>query len=144
MEYREPNIVEKIFNKIVGLVAGSRFSPGDLYLLIFLGRKTGKQFSTPVFMMLYENTNYLVAPRGETQWVRNVRQSNTLTLKRGKNVQLYQAVEMDSQIRAKIIKEYLERYTLSVATYFPIKAGSDIIEFEKISKNYPVFEIHEN
>jgi deazaflavin-dependent oxidoreductase (nitroreductase family) len=47
-------------------VAGSR-------VLEVRGRKSGEPRRTPVNLMTFEGGRYLVAPRGHTQWVRNLR-----------------------------------------------------------------------
>jgi deazaflavin-dependent oxidoreductase (nitroreductase family) len=141
MEYQETSRIDKLFNKAVGLIAGSRFAPGDLYLLVFYGRKTGNRYTTPVFMMRKGEINYLVAPRGETQWVKNVRKLNTLILKRGRNEQEYNATEVVDAKKAEILMKYYEKYQATVKPFFPEDIDNDLKGFEEISDNYPIFKI---
>ena len=39
------------------------------------GRTSGEPRRTPVNLLTFEGERYLVAPRGDTQWVRNLRAS---------------------------------------------------------------------
>lgn len=52
-------------------------------MLSVRGRKTGEWHSTPVNPLTFSGQRYLVAPRGETQWVRNVRVSREARLTLG-------------------------------------------------------------
>ena len=53
------------------------------FLLEVRGRKSGRIYSTPVNVLEYKEKKYLVAPRGDTQWVRNVVVSLKATLVKG-------------------------------------------------------------
>ncbi len=65
------------------------------------GRTCGKLHHTPVNLLSIEGTQYLVAPRGETQWVRNVRHAGGhLVLILGRRRQLCTATEIPVTERA--------------------------------------------
>ena len=59
------------------------------------GRTSGKLHHTPVNLLTYEGQQYLVAPRGDTQWVRNVRSADGhLVLILGRRRELCTATEI--------------------------------------------------
>ena len=50
------------------------------------GRKSGEWRTVPVNLLTIDGTEYLVAPRGETQWVRNIRVAGGGELRVGRKV----------------------------------------------------------
>src|SRR6266513_974732 len=140
--FMQPNLLDRIVNRIFGFLVSIGFGLAHNFLLEVQGRKSGRIYSTPVNVLTYKNKRYLVAPRGDTQWVRNVVVSQKATLvKRGEreNVHLH-AIAADAA-KAEILKAYLDRYRLTVQRYFPIAAGSPLMAFEPLVGRYPVFEI---
>src|SRR5581483_9515158 len=82
-KYDAPSSGEKFFNRAIGFLAGLGFAPSFIYLLEVRGRKSGKTYSTAVNLMELNGKQFLVAPRGRTQWVRNAEAAGEVTLKRG-------------------------------------------------------------
>jgi deazaflavin-dependent oxidoreductase (nitroreductase family) len=105
------------------------------------GRKSGKVFSTPVNLLVYRGKTYLCASRGETQWVRNARASQRVTLVKGSNREEYAVREVPVAERPELLKEFLERFATSVQRYYPIKKGAPVSAFEECAKTMPVFEL---
>jgi hypothetical protein len=79
--FRRPTRIEEFLNRLFGMIVGWGFGLKHNYLLQVRGRKTGRIYATPVNMLDYKGTQFLVAPRGETQWVRNARASGQVWLK---------------------------------------------------------------
>ena len=82
--FRAPSAVERVFNRIFGLVVGMGWGFSYNYLLQVRGRKSGKIYSTPIDLLERNGKRFLVAPRGRTQWVRNAEAAGEITLKKGK------------------------------------------------------------
>ena len=140
--FLKPSTGERIFNWLFGLFVGWGFGLGHNYLLEVVGRKSGRIYSTPVNVLDYYNgKRYLVAPRGETQWVRNARVAGAIRLKKGRMRQEYQIRVLDDLEKPELLKEYLDRYKTTVQRYFPVSAGSNREVFAGIAANYPVFEL---
>ena len=57
--FREPNPVEKIFNRIFGFLVGLGLGFSYNYLLQVRGRKSGKLYSTPIDLLEYNGKRYL-------------------------------------------------------------------------------------
>jgi deazaflavin-dependent oxidoreductase (nitroreductase family) len=126
-----------VFGFLVGLGLGLRHN----YLLQVTGRRTGRLYSTPVNILDLEGHRFLVAPRGETQWVRNARSSGRVWLKRGRSRQSYRVLEMADADKPRLLKTYLDRFRLTVQRYFTVPAGSPAEAFSDLASRYPVFEL---
>src|SRR5215475_15796359 len=82
-EYKAPSAIEKLFSQTFGFLAGLGLAPSFIYLLRVKGRKSGKTYSTAINLMDFRGKQFLVAPRGRTQWVKNAEASGEVRLKRG-------------------------------------------------------------
>jgi hypothetical protein len=81
--FRAPSAIEALFNRAFVFVAELGLGPSYVYLLQVRGRKTGRIYSTPVNLLAVEGRQFLVAPRGRTQWARNAESVGEITLKNG-------------------------------------------------------------
>jgi deazaflavin-dependent oxidoreductase (nitroreductase family) len=105
------------------------------------GRKSGRIFSTPIDLLEAGGRRYLVAPGGDTNWVRNARAAGRVTLRKGHQSDDFAVREVGLAERPKLLKAYLDRFALTVQRYFPIPRGSPASEFAPIAERYPVFEL---
>jgi deazaflavin-dependent oxidoreductase (nitroreductase family) len=141
MEFSQPNLVERILNRAFGFLLKLGIGLAHNYLLEVRGRKTGKVYSTPVNVLEYKGKKYLVAPRGYTQWVRNVETSGEASLmQRAERTKVRLRTVADEE-KPEILKAYLDRFQLTVQRYFPIAAGSPAEAFQPLAVRYPVFEL---
>jgi len=141
MDFRQPNLLDRILNRLFGLLLKLGIGLAHNYLLEVRGRKTGKVYSTPVNVLEYKAKKYLVAPRGYTQWVRNVETSGEATLvQRAERTKVRLRTVADEE-KPEILKAYLDRFKLTVQRYFPIAAGSPAEAFKSLAVRYPVYEI---
>src|ERR671934_688673 len=62
-----------VFNRLVAAFTRLGISVWGSRVLEVRGRKSGQPRHTPVNLLTLDGTRYLVAPRGHTQWVRNLR-----------------------------------------------------------------------
>lgn len=111
------------------------------YLLVVRGRKSGKEYSNPVDVLDFRGRRFLVAGRGETQWVRNVRAGGEVVLKKGRRAETFSAVPVADEEKPDILKAYLERFRLTVGRYFPVAPGAPSEAFRPLAPRYPVFEL---
>ena len=65
--FLRPGPLERLFNRLFGIVVGLGLGPRDYYLLQVRGRTSGRTRATPVNLIEVEGTRFLVAPRGRTQ-----------------------------------------------------------------------------
>ena len=138
-KFRPPSRFEHWFNAVIALLAKLGITFPDGYRLLVAGRKSGKIYSVAVTVPTIAGKKYLVAPRGETQWVRNARSAGEVSLEKGSWRNTYRVNEVDNEQKLSVLSEYLRRYHKAVQRYFPIAAGSDAASFAELADAYPVF-----
>jgi len=139
--FRPPTPVERAFNRLFGFLVGLGLGMKHNYLLQVRGRKSGKLYSTPIDLLEMDGKRYLVAPRGNTQWVRNAEAAGEVTLKKGGFRQSFRLRAISDAEKLPMLKAYLDSFKTTVQRYFSVPAGSDLQAFENIAGNYPVFEL---
>jgi deazaflavin-dependent oxidoreductase (nitroreductase family) len=139
--FREPTPLERAFNRVFGVFVGLGLVPRGYYLLQVKGRKTGRVYSNPVSLVELRGARFLVAPRGRTQWVRNVEASNEVVFTRGSSAQRCRLRPLADADKPPVLHAYVEKYGSVVQRYFPVPAGSPPAAFAEIAGRYPVFEI---
>lgn len=78
MIIRRTSRIEALFDRVIGKLVALGMGPTYMRVLDVRGRKSGRVFSTPVNLLELGGVQYLVAPRGNTHWVRNVRATGGL------------------------------------------------------------------
>ena len=141
--FEKPSPGEFLFNRAVGFFIGLGLGFRHNYVLQVPGRKSGKLYSTPVDVLSLGDHQYLVAPRGNTQWVRNARVAGRVILKKGTRRTEFELKAVPEAQRPELLKAYLDRFKLSVGRFFPIPPGSPAAAFAPLASRYPVFELVE-
>jgi deazaflavin-dependent oxidoreductase (nitroreductase family) len=139
--FMQPKAIDRIFNRLFGFLVRIGFGLKHNYLLEVQGRKTGRTYSTPVNVLEQNGSRYIVAPRGYTQWVRNVLSSGEAHLVKGRRRERIRLQTIPDNEKAEILKAYLDRYKRTVQRYFPVPADSPVEAFEPIAGQYPVFRV---
>ena len=142
--YQRPNWITRGFlNPIVEFLAGRLgLNLQGAWVLTVPGRRTGAARHVPVNVLELDNRRYLVAPRGETEWVRNLRAASKGTLRKGKTVVHFGAEEVAEDERPPVIRAYLRRWGNQAGAFFAVP-GPDAPdeEFRRIAGNHPVFRL---
>jgi deazaflavin-dependent oxidoreductase (nitroreductase family) len=132
------NVVNPILNLAMRLglsLAGSR-------ILEVRGRKSGEWRRTPVNLLAFEGERYLVAPRGETQWVRNIRVSGGGRLLLGRRTEEFRATELPDVQRPALLRAYLKKWKWEVNQFFGgVGPEASDEELLRIAPEHPVFRI---
>jgi hypothetical protein len=139
--FRQPNAIERLFNRVFGFLVGMGWGFKHHYLLEVRGRKSGKLYSNPIDLLEFNGKRYLVAPRGRTQWVRNAELASEVALKKGSWRQSFRLEPISDVDKPALLKAYLDNFKAEAQEYFPVPAGSDAQAFVAIAANYPVFEL---
>jgi hypothetical protein len=87
--------------------------------------------------LVFQGKQYLVAPRGRTQWVRNAEAAGEIVLKRGSQRRAFRLKPVAASERPPILKAYLDRFKAQVQKYFTVKAGSPVEAFAPVAESYP-------
>jgi len=91
---------------------------GAFPVLTVRGRKTGRPIRTPINVPEINGVRYLVSPRGETGWSRNLRASPECTLTVKGRAQRFRATEVPPDERAPMIAAYLDKWGNQVRPQF--------------------------
>src|ERR1700759_85248 len=120
--YQAPGwFTRNVFNRCVARLTRMGVSVLGSRVLETRGRQSGLPRRTPVNLLTVDGHEYLVSPRGHTQWVRNVRADDgRLTLILGRGRQNYVAHELaaDDARTTQILRAYLKRWKAEVGVFF--------------------------
>ena len=142
MVYKRPSTLTKKMNSFLGWIAARGIGPKRLVRLEHRGRVSGGVRSTAVIWTQLDGQRFLVSPRGETQWVRNVRaDGGRAVLRRGGNSETVRLEEIPVERRATIIKQYVAENKI-VKGEFGIEPDDPIDQYKGIAANHPTFQIH--
>jgi deazaflavin-dependent oxidoreductase (nitroreductase family) len=141
--YQEPGwFTRNVFNRTVAVLTRVGVSVWGSRELRVRGRKSGEWRTTPVNLLTLGGTRYLVAPRGETQWVRNLRVARTGELRVGRRIEPFGATEIADADKPEILRSYLRRWKMEVGVFFdgvgPDSSDEDLLG---IAARHPVFRI---
>ena len=141
--YREPGwFTRNVFNRLIAGLTKAGVSVWGSRVLSVRGRTSGEWRSNPVNLLTISDHCYLVAPRGQTQWVRNLRVAKSGELAVGKWIQTFGSVELQDDQKADILRAYLKRWKMEVGVFFDgLGAKSTDAELARIAPDHPVFEI---
>ena len=141
MRYQRPSLIERIFNMSLGKLLAIGIGPRHMRLLQVRGRRSGRIIQTPVDVLNLDAQLFLVAPRGETQWVRNARVSKQVGLKRGNSRADYELTELEGDDHARVLKAYLTAFVGEVQGYFPLQPDAPLDDFLALRTQYPAFRL---
>jgi deazaflavin-dependent oxidoreductase (nitroreductase family) len=131
-----------VFNRAVAVLTRLGVSVAGSRVLEVRGRKTGEPRRTPVNLLALDGARYLVAPRGHTQWVRNLRAQGEGRLLLGRRAEPFTAVELPDDDKVPILREYLRRWKWEVGAFFSgVGPDSADAELRRIAPDHPIFRI---
>jgi hypothetical protein len=95
-----------------------------------------------VNLLSYDGRRYLVAPRGETQWVRNLRVVGTGELRLGRGAETFRGRELTDDEKVPVLREYLRRWKAEVGIFFDgTGPDSSDDQLRAIAPKHPAFEV---
>jgi F420H(2)-dependent quinone reductase len=143
--YVQPNwFTRNVFNRIVAWLTNIGLSVYGSRVLAVKGRKTGAWHTIPVNLLELRGQRYLVAPRGVTQWVRNVRAGSDAELRLGGRRERVKLVEIadNDPLKIELLREYLRKWAFEVGVFFEgVDANASAEDLRRIAPNHPVFRI---
>lgn len=157
--YQRPGWFSRnLFNPLIaGLTRGGVSVAGSRVLRV-RGRKSGQLRSNPVNVLTHDGVRYLVAPRGVTDWVRNLRVAGTGELVLGSRVETFSATELSpaakelkatgadngtpDQMVVTVLRAYLHRWKWEVGQFFGgVGPDSTDAELLAIAPQHPIFRV---
>src|SRR5207237_5779649 len=108
--YQKPDAVTaRVINPLIIALTKLGLSLRGTQVLAVRRRKTGRVQEVPVNPVEVEGTRYLVAPRGETQWVRNLRAAGVAELRVGRRRGHLRVTELRDQAKPRAQRAYQTR-----------------------------------
>ena len=118
--YRRPDwFTRRVLNRVVGWLTRRGLSVWGSRVLEVPGRRTGQPRQVPVNLLTLGGVDHLVSPRGEGEWVRNVRANGgRLDLLLGRRRTHHVAHEVADAEKVDVLRAYLRRWSFEVGQFF--------------------------
>jgi deazaflavin-dependent oxidoreductase (nitroreductase family) len=140
--YLRPGGATAVFNRVVSGATRLGLSVRGSRVLRVRGRTSGEWRSTPVNPLDLDGERYLVAPRGTTQWVRNLRAAGGGELRVGRRTEPFTAVEVADADKPAVLRAYLAHWRMEVGAFFDgVGPDADDATLLGIAPGYPVFRV---
>ncbi|WP_405178760.1 nitroreductase/quinone reductase family protein [Nocardia sp. NBC_01377] len=141
--YIAPAGFEPVMNRFFNLLPKLGISVMGSRLLAVKGRKSGEWRTTMVNLMIDDDgARYLVAPRGRTQWVRNLRVAGGGELRLGRKAENFTATEVADADKVPLLRLYLRKWGWEVGKFFEgVTKDATDEQLAEIAPGFPVFRI---
>jgi deazaflavin-dependent oxidoreductase (nitroreductase family) len=141
--YRAPGwFTRNVFNQLVAFLTRRGVSVLGSRILAVKGRASGQWRTTPVNLLTYGDQRFLVSPRGETQWVRNLRAAGTGELRLGRRAEVFRGRELSDDEKVPVLRAYLKRWKAEVGIFFEgTGPDSSDDQIRAIAPRHPAFEV---
>ncbi len=141
--YVKPDwFTRNVFNRLVAVMTRLGLSVWGSRILEVRGRQTGEPRRTPMNPLTLDGVRYLVAPRGHTQWVRNLRAAHEGYLILGRRRERFTAREIPDDEKEPILRAYLTKWKWEVGQFFGgVGPDASSEEIRRIAPDHPVFQI---
>jgi deazaflavin-dependent oxidoreductase (nitroreductase family) len=141
--YRAPGwFTRNVFNRSVAFLTRHGVSVVGSRVLAVRGRTSGEWRTTPVNLLDHDGRRYLVSPRGEGQWVRNLRAAGTGELRVGRRAEAFRGRELSAEEKLPVLRAYLKRWKFEVGMFFGgVGPDSSDAEVLAIADDHPAFEV---
>ncbi|MFZ1177544.1 MAG: nitroreductase/quinone reductase family protein [Mycobacterium sp.] len=115
--YEEPNRAARAANATIRWLAEMGISIAGTRALRVRGRKSGKQRAVVINLLTVDGVDYLVSPRGNTQWARNVRAAGVIELGPRWRRKTARVTEVGDPAKPELLRRYLARWYWQVKGY---------------------------
>ena len=140
--YEEPNRAARAANALIRWLAELGISIAGTRALRVRGRKTGKQRAVVINLLTVDGVDYVVSPRGNTQWARNVRAAGVVDIGprwRSKHTAIS---EVPDDAKPELLRRYLDRWYWQVKGYVaPLTPHSGHDELRAAAPSIPIFAL---
>src|SRR4051812_26542752 len=127
-----------VVNRFVAWLTRRGLSVAGSRVLEVRGRKSGEGRRTPLKLPTPYRTRYLVAPRGEVQWVKNLRASGQGRLRVGRRTEDFTATEVTDEEKPPLLRAYLKKWKWEVGAFFGgVGPDSTDDELRRIAPDHP-------
>jgi hypothetical protein len=140
--YDQPHQAARAANTLVRWLAELGISLAGTRALSVRGRKTGKYRSVVVNVLTVNGVDYLVSPRGTTQWARNVRAAGSVDLGPRWRRRRIHTTEVADAAKPEVLRQYLNRWYWEVKGHIAgLTPNSTDEELRAAAQSIPVFAL---
>jgi deazaflavin-dependent oxidoreductase (nitroreductase family) len=140
--YHRPDwFTRNVFNRVVAGLHRLGLGVQGSQTLAVRGRKSGEIRTNPVNPFELDGETYLLAPRGTTQWVRNLRVAEGGELRSGRKVRRFRAEEVPDSEKLPLLRLYIEKWAWEVKGFLGIDADAPDEELRRIAPDHPAFRL---
>ena len=141
--YQAPGaLTRRVMNPLVAALTRAGLPLAGSAVLGVRGRTSGELRTTPVNPLALDGRRYLVSPRGQTQWVRNLRVAGRAELRVGRRVEEVTGVELAGPETVPVLRAYLSAWAWEVGAFFDgVGADATDAELAAIADRHPIFAI---
>ena len=131
-----------VANRAARRLARWGVAPKGLRQLAVRGRTSGEWRTVPVNLLELDGQRYLVAPRGHTEWVRNIRVAGGGELRLGRTVEPFTVTEVADADKPAVLRAYLAAWKAEVKVFFDgIDERSSDDDLVAVAPGFPVFAV---
>jgi hypothetical protein len=142
--YEEPNRAARAANAVIRWLAEMGISIGGTRALRVRGRSTGKQRGVVINLLTVGGVDYLVSPRGNTQWARNVRAAGVVEMGPRWRRERTRVTEVADAAKPDVLRRYLARWYWQVKGYVAgLTPESSDEQLRAAAPSIPVFVLAE-
>lgn len=135
-------VTRRVLNPVVGTLVKLGLTPFGASIVEVRGRVSGQWRAVPVNVLTVDGRRYLVAPRGHTQWVRNLRAAGEGRLRRGRRHEPFTATEVADADKGPVLRAYLDRFGREVGQFFEgLTPQATDADLAGVAAGFPVFAI---
>lgn len=140
--YIRPGRITLALNAVISRLTAMGVSVQGSRVLAVKGRRSGLWRTTPVNVLTVDGVRYLVAPRGEADWVRNIRAAGGGELRLGRAAEPFTVTELPDPDKPPVIRAYLKRWGWEVGRFFDgLTKNASTEEILAAAPAFPVFRI---
>jgi deazaflavin-dependent oxidoreductase (nitroreductase family) len=140
--YHRPGwFTTNVFNRLVRGANRFGLSLAGAQTLAVRGRKSGEIRTNPVNPFEIDGRTYLLAPRGTTQWARNLRVAGEGELRAGRKTRRFRASEVADADKLPLLRLYVDKWAWEVKGFLEVEPDASDEELRGIAHLHPAFEL---
>jgi deazaflavin-dependent oxidoreductase (nitroreductase family) len=142
VRYDAPDVTARAANGLIRWLAEVGISIAGTKALRVRGRKTGKRRGVVINLLTVDGREYVVSPRGNTQWARNVRAAGAVEIGPRWRSRKVRVAEVADDDKPALLKRYLDRWYWEVKGHVGgLTPQSSDDELRAAAPSIPVFEL---
>jgi hypothetical protein len=142
VRYDAPNAAARAGNELIRWLAEAGISIAGTRALRVRGRKTGKRRGVVINVLTVDGRDYVVSPRGDTQWARNARSAGVVEMGPRWRSRDVRVAEVTDDTKPQLLKRYLDRWYWEVKGHVGgLTPQSTDDEMRSAAPSIPVFEL---